>query len=41
MLCSQAHLQVARANAKTKTYKRACLPKRTADRKDTAKMKEN
>jgi hypothetical protein len=28
-------------DAQTKTYKRACLPKRTADRKDAAKMKEN
>jgi len=34
-------LQVAPANAKTKTCKRACLPQRTADRKDAAKMKEN
>jgi len=40
-LRSQAHLQVAPANAKTQTCKRACLPKRTADRKDAAKMKEN
>jgi len=39
-LRSQAHLQVAPANAKTKTCKRACLPQRTADRKDAAKMKE-
>jgi len=31
-LRSQAHLQVAPAKAKTKTCKRACLPKRT-DRK--------
>jgi hypothetical protein len=31
-------LQVAPANAKTKTCKRACLPKRTADRKYAAKM---
>jgi hypothetical protein len=34
-------LQVAQANAKAKTCKRACLPKRQADRKDAAKMKEN
>ena len=40
-LRSQAHLQVAPANAKTQTCKRACLPQRTADRKDAAKMKEN
>lgn len=40
MLRSQAHLQVAPANAITKTCKRACLPKRTAVRKDSAKMKE-
>jgi len=40
MLRSQAHLQVAPANAKTKTCKRACLPQRTADRNDAAKMKE-
>jgi len=40
-LRSQAHLQDASANAKTKNYKRACLPKCTADRKDAAKMKEN
>jgi len=33
-------LQVAPANAKTKTCKRACLPERTADWKDAAKMKE-
>jgi len=33
-------LQVAPANAKTKTCKRACLPQRTADRKDAAKMKD-
>jgi len=33
-------LQVAPANAKTKTCKRACLPHRTADRKDAAKMKD-
>jgi len=39
-LRSQAHLQVAPANAKTKTCKKACLPKRTADRKDAAKMKD-
>jgi hypothetical protein len=39
-LRSQAHLQVAPANAKSKTCKRACLPKRTADRKDAAKMKD-
>jgi len=39
-LRSQAHLQVAPANAKTKTCKRACLPQRTADRKDAAKMKD-
>ena len=36
----QAHLQVALANAKTKTCKRACLPQRTADRKNAAKMKD-
>ena len=40
MLRSQAHLQVAPANAKTKTCKRACLPQRTTDRKDAAKMKD-
>jgi len=34
-------LQVAPANAKTKTCKRACLSQRTADRNDAAKMKEN
>jgi len=39
-LRSQAHLQVAQANAKTKTCKRACLPQHTTDRKDAAKMKE-
>ncbi len=39
-LRSQAHLQVAPANAKTKTCKRACLPQRTVDRKDAAKMKD-
>ena len=39
-LRSQAHLQVAPANAKAKTCKRACLPKRTTDRKDAAKMKD-
>jgi len=33
-------LQVARANPKTKTCKRACLPKRTVDRKKAAKMKD-
>jgi len=33
-------LQVAPANAKTKTCKRACLPQRTADRKEAAKMKD-
>ncbi|MDO9153238.1 MAG: hypothetical protein Q7U47_05950 [Paludibacter sp.] len=33
-------MQVAPANAKTKTCKRACLPKRTKDRKDAAKMKD-
>jgi hypothetical protein len=33
-------LQVSPANAKSKTCKRACLPKREADRKDAAKMKE-
>jgi len=33
-------LQVAPANAKTKTCKRACLPQRTADSKDAAKMKD-
>jgi hypothetical protein len=33
-------LQVAPANDKTKTCKRACLPKRTTDRKDAAKMKD-
>jgi hypothetical protein len=27
-------------NAKTKTCKKACLPKRTKDRKDAAKMKD-
>ncbi len=37
----QAHLQFAQANAQTKNCKRACLPQRTADRKDAAKMKEN
>ena len=36
----QAHLQVAPANPHAKTWQRACLPKRTADRKDTAKIKE-
>lgn len=40
MLSSLAHLQVAPANAKTKTCKRACLSQRTADRKDAAKMKD-
>jgi len=35
-----AHLQFSQANAKTKTCKRACLPQRTADRKDAAKMKD-
>ncbi|GET23041.1 hypothetical protein JCM18694_32870 [Prolixibacter denitrificans] len=40
MLRSQAHLQVAQANAKTKTCKRACLPKRTTDRKNAAKKKD-
>jgi len=30
-------LQVAPANSKTKTCKRACLPKRTADIKDAAR----
>jgi len=39
-LRSQAHLQVAPTNAKTKTCKRACFPKRSADRKDAAKMKD-
>ena len=39
-LRSQAHLQVAPAIAMTKTCKRACLPQRTADRKDAAKMKD-
>jgi hypothetical protein len=39
-LRSQAHFQVAPANAKTKTCKRACLPLRTADKKDAAKMKD-
>jgi len=34
-------LQVTPASAKTKSCKRACLPQRTADRKDAAKMKEN
>jgi len=33
-------LQVAPANAKSKTCKRACLPKRTADKNDAAKMKD-
>lgn len=37
---SQAHLQVVPANAKAKTCKRACLTKRTTDRKDAAKMKD-
>ena len=37
--CSQAHLQVAQANIKFKTCKRACLPKRT-DRNYAAKMKD-
>ena len=36
-LRSKAHLQVAPANAKTKTCKRACLLHRTEDRKDAAK----
>ena len=39
-LRSQAHLQVAPANAKAKTCKRACLPKGSTDRKDAAKMKD-
>jgi hypothetical protein len=33
-------LQVAPANAIAKTCKRACLPERTADRNDAAKMKD-
>ena len=37
---SHTHCQTAKANANTKTCKRACLPKRTADRKDAAKMIE-
>jgi len=40
-LRSQAHLQVALANTKTKTCKRVCLLQRTADRKDAAKIKDN
>ncbi len=39
-LRSQAHLQVAPANAKSKTCKRACLHQRTVERKDAAKIKE-
>lgn len=39
-LPSQAHLQVAPANAKVKTCKRAYLPQHTADRNDAAKMKD-
>jgi hypothetical protein len=41
MLRSQAHLQVTPANAKTKTCKRAYLPKRTANKIDARKMKVN
>ncbi len=40
ILRSQAHLQVSPANARTKTCKRACLPKHTANSKDAAKMKD-
>ena len=40
-LRSQSHLQVAPANAKTKTCKRACLPQRMADRKDAAKTRKD
>jgi hypothetical protein len=41
MLHSQAHWLVARKSQyTTKTSQRACLSKRTADRKDAAKMKE-
>jgi len=41
-LRSQAHWLVARKSQRTtKTSQRACLPKRTTDRKDAAKKKEN
>lgn len=40
MLRIQAHLQVAPADAKSKTCKRACLPKRSADRKHAAKIRD-
>ncbi len=40
-LRSQAHCLVAQKSLRTtKTSQRACLPQRTADRKDVAKMKE-
>jgi len=41
MLHSHTHCQATRAKAKAKTSQRACLPHRTADRKDAAKMKED
>jgi len=40
-LRSHTHWQVAqKADTRTKTCQRVCLPQHTADRKDAAKMKE-